>query len=416
VTLLWIVLRSLRQHALSSGVTVLVCALASGLVLSVFSLERQARSAFTADVGFDGVLGARGSKLQLVLNAVFHLETSPGNIPWSLYQEIKNTPGVEFAVPYAVGDNYGGYRIVGTSEELFERWTYGDGKKLEVGPGEVFFDPTLREAVVGAQAAKGTGLELGSAFKPVHGFSADSTFVHETVYRVVGVLEPTGTPLDRVIFIPIEGIFRMDGHVLRGTGDDYKPDAAEEIPDEHKEVSAVLLKLSSPRRARMLSERYNVQGDAATLAAPISLVLVEIFDKLGRAVLVLRAVAFLVVIEGALAILAALWNTMNERRREFAILRALGARRRTVFGAIVLEATAIAVIGAALGYLLYGLVGLAAAEYLRTEVGVLLEVFAWQPVFALVLPGAALLGAVAGVLPAVRAYSTEVATNLRPTT
>lgn len=415
MTLLWIVLRSLRQHALSSGVTVLVCALASGLVLSVFSLERQARNAFTADVGFDGVLGARGSKLQLVLNAVFHLETSPGNIPWSLYQEVKNTPGVELAVPYAVGDNYAGYRIVGTSEELFERWTYGDGQKLEVGPGEVFFDPTLREAVLGSQAAKGTGLRLGSVFQPVHGFSADSTFVHETDYRVVGVLEPTGTPLDRVIFIPIEGIFRMDGHVLRGTGDDYVPDVTEEIPDEHKEVSAVLLKLSSPRRARMLSERYNRQGDAATLAAPISTVLVEIFDKLGRAVLVLRAVAFLVVIEGALAILAALWNTMNERRREFAILRALGARRRTVFGAIVLEATAIAVIGAALGYLLYGLVGLAAAEYLRTEVGVLLEVFAWQPVFAYVLPGAAILGAVAGLLPAVRAYATEVATNLRPT-
>lgn len=415
MTLLWIVLRSLRQHALSSGVTVLVCALASGLVLSVFSLERQARNAFTADVGFDGVLGARGSQLQLVLNAVFHLETSPGNIPWSLYQEIKNTPGVELAVPYAVGDNYGGYRIVGTTNELFDEWTFGEGKSLQVGPGQVFFDPDRREAVLGSQAAKGTRLELGSVFQPVHGFSASGTFVHQTDYRVVGVLEPTGTPLDRVIFIPIEGIFRMDGHVLRGTGEDYVPDMELEIPDEHKEVSSVLLKLSNMRRARTLSEQYNRQGDVATLAAPIAMVMTEIFDKLGRAVLILRAVAFLVVIEGALAILAALWNTMNERRREFAILRALGARRRTVFSAIVLEATAIAVVGATLGYLLYGLVGLAAAEYLRTEVGILLEVFAWQPVFALVLPGAALLGAIAGLLPAIRAYSTEVATNLRPT-
>lgn len=414
MTLLWIVGRSLRQHALSSFVTVLVCALASGLVLSVFSLERQARSAFTADVGFDGVLGARGSELQLVLNAVFHLETSPGNIPWSLYEEFANTPGVDLAVPYAVGDNYGGYRLVGTTDTLFEEWTYGDGKKLEVAPGHVFFDPALREAVVGSQAAKGTGLALGDVFQPVHGFSADGTFVHDTDYRVVGVLEPTGTPLDRVIFIPIEGIFRMDGHVLRGGGEDFVPDPTAQIPDEHKEVSAVLLKLSSNRRARTLAEQVNRQGDVATLAAPISTVMVEIFDKLGRAVLVLRAVAFLVVIEGALAILAALWNTMNERRREFAILRALGARRRTVFSAIVLEATAIALIGAALGYLLYGLVGLAAAEYLRTEVGVLLEVFAWQPIFAWVLPASAVLGAVAGLLPAVRAYSTEVASNLRP--
>jgi putative ABC transport system permease protein len=415
MTLLWIVGRSLRQHALSSVVTVLVCALASGLVLSVFSLERQARAAFTSDVGFDAVLGARGSELQLVLNAVFHLETSPGNIPWTLYEEIAATPGVELAVPYAVGDNYAGFRLVGTSDTLFNEWTFGDDKSLAVVAPGTFFDSTRAEAVVGSQAARATGLKLGSTFEPIHGFSADSQYVHQTTYTVVGVLEPTGTPIDRVIFIPIEGIFRMDGHVLRGTGEDYRPDATTEIPDEHKEVSAVLMKLSSPRRARTLSEQINRQGTVATLAAPISGVMADIFDKLGRAVDVLRAVAFLVIFEGALSILAALWNTMNERRREFAILRALGARRRTVFSAIVLEASAIAVIGAALGYLLYGLVGLAAAAYLKNEVGVLLEVFVWQPVFAWVLPGAALLGIAAGILPAARAYATEVAENLRPT-
>jgi putative ABC transport system permease protein len=114
-----IVLRSMRQHLLSTVVTVLSAALASGLVMSVFTVAEQSKSAFTGgDIGYDAVLGAKGSELQLVLNTVFHLETSPGNIPWSLYQEIKARPVVRYAIPYALGDNLYGYRIVGTTEEI----------------------------------------------------------------------------------------------------------------------------------------------------------------------------------------------------------------------------------------------------------------------------------------------------------
>ena len=120
-----IVRRSLRQHALSTFITVMSTALASGLVMAVFAVSQQSRAAFAGGpVGFDAVLGARGSALQLVLNTVFHLETSPGNLPWSLYEEMKADGRVKLAIPYAVGDNYRGYRIVGTTEEIFTEFEY----------------------------------------------------------------------------------------------------------------------------------------------------------------------------------------------------------------------------------------------------------------------------------------------------
>src|SRR5438874_9834876 len=126
--LILIVFRSLRQHALSTVVTVLSVALACGLVMAVFSVKQQTHDAFTGgQAGFDAVLGARGSQLQLVLNTVFHLETSPGNIPWSMYTAIAAHPRVTLAIPYAVGDNYKGYRIVGTTPEIFTKFRYRSG-------------------------------------------------------------------------------------------------------------------------------------------------------------------------------------------------------------------------------------------------------------------------------------------------
>ncbi|MCI0482332.1 MAG: ABC transporter permease [Candidatus Dadabacteria bacterium] len=214
-----IVRKSLVQHKLSTVVTVLSLALAAGLVMSVFSIRNETYDAFTGGpVGFDAVLGARGSQLQLVLNTVFHLETSPGNIPWEMYQAVKRNPNVVRAVPYAVGDNYRGFRIVGTDGQLFADLEYRKGDKFKVLPGGRFFDPLKREAVVGSYAADKTGLKVGSKFNPFHGLVFDERTRHAEEYTVVGVLEPTNTPSDRVIWIPIEEFYRMSGHVLRGGG------------------------------------------------------------------------------------------------------------------------------------------------------------------------------------------------------
>src|SRR5262245_31675647 len=155
MTLPLIVYRSLRQHALSTLVTAGGIALACGLMLCVWMVKTQSQAAFTqTTTGFDAVLGARGSKLQLVLNAIFHLEASPGNLAWADYEMIKRHPMVKVAIPLAVGDNLRGFRIAGTLPELFENVEYAPGKKFAVQPGGKIFAVDAKEAVVGSFAAE----------------------------------------------------------------------------------------------------------------------------------------------------------------------------------------------------------------------------------------------------------------------
>lgn len=413
--ILLLIRRSLRQHLLSTVITVLSIALACGLTMAIFGIERQAREAFIGGrIGWDAVLGARGSPLQLVLNSVYFVEASPGNIPWAMYQHIKhNVPGVRLAVPYAMGDNYLGYRIIGTTIEMFDEYRDRDGVPFRVASGRIF-DPGYMEAVVGSFVAARTGLRVGDEFQPYHGLDFTPGTEHSERYTVVGILEPTNTPSDRVIWIPIEGVFRIEGHVLRGTGAAYVPQPGVPIPDKHKEVSAVMLQLASPTVGWSLDQTVNRQGTAATLAHPIGAVMADLFEKLGWANRVLRIVAYLVLGVSIAAVLASIYNTMNERRREIAILRALGARRLTVCAAVVGEAAAIGLLGAIASLPVYAVITGMAARIAREQTGVLLETTRIHPALWAVPAGAVLLAALAGVVPAIRAYRVDVAENLAP--
>ena len=410
-----LVRRSLQQHALSTIVTVLSVALASGLVMAVFAIKAQTYHAFTGGpIGFDAVLGARGSQLQLILNTIFHLETSPGNLSWEMYQTIATDPRVELAIPYAVGDSYEGFRIVGTTEEIFSRFEYQRGRRFQPQAGGRVFTAGQREAVLGSYVAQQTGLQVGATFQPIHGVLNDPRLKHKEQYTVVGVLEPTNSPSDRVIWIPLEGIYRMSGHVLRGTGQSFRAQEGEEIAAAHKEVSAVMLKLRDPQAGFQLDQQINKQGKVATLAWPIGRVMGELFDKLGWVNRVLELVAYLVIAVAAGSILASIYNSINERRREFAILRALGANRRTVFTAIVLEAAAITALGTLLGYAAYAAILFVTRIIVKAQTGVVLEAFRFDRILfitPLLMIG---IGALAGMIPAIKAYRTDVAEHLTP--
>jgi len=402
MTLLAIVRKSLRQHALSTAVTSLSIALAGGLLMSVWAIKAQSQQTFTQITGgFDAVLGARSSKLQLVLNAVFHLEASPANISWKDYEDIKNNPSVSHAIPIAMGDNYHGYRIVGTQTNLFTDVEFAAGRKFRVeAPGRIF-DPGLKEAVIGSFAARKLGLKRGDRFFPYHGLYFNEKEQHTNdQYVVVGVLEPSNTPADRVVWIPLAGVQNMTGH------------AAETATD----VSAVLVKLRSPMAGRTLELLYNRQGDRLTFAWPIGATMGELLNKISWFDRVLALIAYLVALVAAGSILASIYNSMNERRRQIAILRALGARRATIFCTVVLEAVAIAVLGMMAAFALYGGITSAVAAVIRAQTGVVIDPFVWNPVLVLAPLGMIALGALAGVVPAIKAYRTDVAEHLSPTT
>ncbi len=274
------------------------------------------------------------------------------------------------------------------------------------------------------------GLKVGDIFKPFHGLNFDEKAQHEEEFKVSGILAPTNTPNDRVIWIPIECMYRMKGHTIKQRIDisdtsknplitqkvvDTEPKAGEEIPEEFKEVSAVMIKFKNSTMGAMnMSQQVNVQGKEATLAWPIAQSLNELFNKIGWIDKVLELVAYLVVLVSAGSILASIYNTMNERRREFAILRALGARRGTVFGAIVAEAAAIAGLGSIFGFVVHAAILTGAAYVIRKNTGVVLDVFQYNAVLWLAPLGMTVLGAISGILPALKAYGTDVASNLTP--
>lgn len=399
MTLFRLVWRSLRQHALSSCVTATGVALAGGLMMAVWGLREQAQVAFTQMTGgVDAVLGARGAKLQLVLNSLFHLDESAGNLSWADYEAVRKHPQVQAAVPIGVGDSYRGFRVVGTLPSYFTDLEPSPGQRYRVrAPGRLF-DPLAREAVVGSYVAERLNLKRGDSFHPSHGVLEDGT-AHNEDYLVVGILEPANTPADRVIWIPLEGIQNMSGHDARNATD----------------VSAVLLRFRSGAAAGFAMDRQiNKEGTRLTLAWPLGRILVQLFDKVAWLDRVLALVAWLVAMVASAAILASLHNAMNERRRELGILRTLGARRRTVFALVTAEGATVAALGALGSYVVYGAILTAAGAILRHQVGVVLNTWAWNNVL-LWAPGAlVLLGALAGAIPAVKAYRLEVAEALAP--
>jgi putative ABC transport system permease protein len=399
MTLPLIIYRSLRQHALSTVITAGSIALASGLLMCVWMVKTQSQAAFTqTTTGFDAVLGARGSKLQLVLNAIFHLEASPGNLPYADYEQIKRNPAVKTAIPIAVGDNLRGYRLVGTLPELFETVEYAPGKKYTLEPGGRIFDPDAKEAVAGSFAADRLGLKVGDTFHPFHGLVYDEKNQHAETYVVTGVLKPTNTPVDRVIWIPLHGLQTMSGHDPRAATD----------------VSAVLLQLRAPTAGFMMDMLYNKQGNRLTFAYPVGAIIAELFQKISWFDQVLTLVAYLVALVAAGSVLASIYNSMSARQRDLAILRALGAKRRTIFGAVVAEAACIGALGAAAGFAVYFALFAGVAGIIRTQTGVVLDIFARHPVLWICPLGMIALCALGGVVPAFKAYRTPVAETLAP--
>jgi putative ABC transport system permease protein len=399
MTLLLIVYRSLRQHAFSTVITALSLALAGGLLMTVWMVRAEAQRSFLqTTTAFDAVLGARGSKLQLVLNAIFHLEASPGNLSWQDYEMIRRNPAVKVAIPIAVGDNLKGYRIVGTIPELFTDVDYAPGKTYVVAEGGRLFSPDAKEAVVGSFAAGRLGLRVGDTFHPFHGLAYDPSNQHPDLFTVVGILRPSSTPLDRVVLIPIKGVQTMTGHDPRAATD----------------ISAVLIKFRSGTAGFMLDMMINKQGNRLTLAYPVSGILADLFSKISWFDQVLALVAYLVALVAAASVLASIYNSMNARKRDIAILRALGARRGLVFGAVVAESACIGAMGAVAGFAVYAVLFAVVARIIRAQTGVVLTLAELNWVLAVAPGGLIALCALGGVVPAAKAYRIPVAENLAP--
>jgi putative ABC transport system permease protein len=393
--------RGIKQFIFSSLIASLSIAMAGGLFLSTWKIKEGAQKSFKlSSSGFDAVLGARGSKLQLILNAIFHLEASPGNLDWEQYELIKNTRGVKEAYPLAVGDNYMGFRIVGTIPSLLTEHEWRKDSQYELNRGGRVFSESNKEAVVGSFVSSRLGLKVGDTFHPYHGLTFNESSKHDDIYVVVGILNATGTPADKVIWVPIKGIQHMDGHAT----------------EYANSVSAVLVKFKGIAAGMELSMKYNRQGNQATLAWPIARTLAEFFKRLVWFEEILKAIAYLIALMSSLIILATLRNSMNERKRDFAILRCLGASRSFVTQVVLGQSLIIAFMGALGSFLIYFITSSLASYFIRKETGVMLEPFtldfnAWYVFISIIF-----LGLVSGIPAAISAYRVDISKNLQHTT
>ena len=293
------------------------------------------------------------------------------------------------AIPLAVGDNYYGYRIVGTQTNLFEGTGLSSGRSFTAG---------YREALLGSFAAQKLRLKVGDSFQPYHGLIFNPEDQHEESYVVVGILEPSNTPSDRVIWIPLEGVQNMKGH---------DPNAAADI-------SAVLVKLRTPIAGQRLDTLYNKRGDRLTFAWPIGTIMAQLFNKISWFDRVLAMVAYLVALVATGSILASIYNSMNERRRDFAICARSEHVGKRSFPRSFWNPPSSPPSGCSSPWESTFLITMLAAEVIRTQTGVVLHAFAWHPVLVIAPLAMIAAAALAGIIPALKAYQTDVASNLSP--
>jgi putative ABC transport system permease protein len=372
-------------------------------------LREETRKRFEEEgQSFDVVVGAKGSPLQLVLSALYFMDVPTGNIKLADYEALKKHEDVEAAFPICLGDTYHGYRIVGTIPNLFDyTWTNASTdevhKPFRMAQGRVF-DKAF-EAVVGSAVARSEALRIGDQFTGAHGFIqlpeglADEH--KEFPYTVVGILEPSGSPNDRAIFCAMDSVWNVHGH-----------HDEEGSKDASSEVTAVLISLGTPGLRFQFVEYVNDNLNAmATI--PINQIANLYMNVLGTAKSVLLVVGYLVVVISAISILIGLYLSILQRKRDLAIMRALGASAFEIVGSVLIEAFLVTVLGVVTGWILGNGVSWGIGLYLRQRYGLGISVFGVPTseefaAFATV----ALVGLIAGVLPAWQAYRTDVARDL----
>ncbi|MGD0464165.1 MAG: ABC transporter permease [Tepidisphaeraceae bacterium] len=472
-----LVFKQMRQRALSTWLTTLSVMLGVGLAVAIMVLGRESESLFGQnDYGYDAIIGKKGSKLQLVLNTIYHLDVSPGNIPFSQYTNLLKPPAgipappdnyykyVKLAVPTVVGDTLNGqYRIVGTLPKLFgyddhgnplpsdEVMDYRPDQKLEIAEGRVFAGNKF-EAIVGSEIPRLTKQGIGTTFQATHGITipGQPPDIHMQVWTVVGVLAPTHTAIDRVVFIPLLSFYTIAEHgagliaqaKLRA-GDapvtfdpdsdsdqphpvdangiqhfsNYDLDTKEQtiklkLPPEIWAVSAILVQSRGGDTEAALE--YDLNNSTDVMAVNPASVMRDFFNTfLSPTRKLLLLICSLVTIVAAVGILVSIYNSVSARLKEIAILRALGAKRKTVLTLICLEAGFIAAFGSVLGLLVGHGVNAAGAWYMLHNYGESLGYDVWE-LFneGIYVIAVIVLAIIAGLVPAMKAYRTPVATNL----
>jgi putative ABC transport system permease protein len=423
-----IVRRSLRSRMFSTCVTAVTVAVAVGLMLVLLSMRDAGQQAFNRGSGNMHLLVSRDSSpLVSVLNGIYYANAPRAPIPWDKYEQLAGAFPLEFAIPTQLGDSYRGFPVLATTPEFFTAFEPNPDEPWVFAAGRAFDKPF--EVVVGATAARETGLRVGSELFLTHGIpqsrqlgQQDAMAPHEHrefIYTVVGVLVATGSAHDRALFTDLNSAWVIHAHDRRKNADaSVRTTSVDDLIESDRLITGIYIRVATRPGQQVTASLQTVfdqlrRDTSIVVAQPVQQInaLFAIVSNIDQ---VFIAMAAVVMISSAISIMLALYNSLEQRRRQIAVLRVLGCSRPRIFGLLVTEATVIGLLGAGLGVVLAVAGAFAAAAALKEAIGLVVT-----PVFGLeltlaVVTGAVLLAAAAGVIPAINAYRAPVADNLKP--
>lgn len=399
--------RSLWNRRISVLLTLISIAISVSLLLGVEYIRKEAKSSFMNTIsGTDLVVGARSGQVQLLLYSVFRIGNATNNIGWDTYQHYVKHDQIAWTIPLSLGDSHKGYRVLGTNQDYFKHYRYAYQQPLSFAQGQPF--EGVYDAVLGAEVAKRLGYTLGTQIILAHGANGASFSEHKNKpFSVAGILKPTGTPIDRTVHVSLEGIEAIHLDWQSGApvpGFNISAEKAARMNLEPETITAFLAGLKNRSATFRLQREINQYKQEPLLAAVPGVALAELWQAIGQFEIVLRIITIFVLIAGLLGMLTTLLSTLNERRREMAILRAVGAYPRYIFMLFLLEALFIVVMGCLLGCALVFAGVQFAQPWVIAEYG--LHLNTWIPGWSdgLMLLLVTVLAVIFSTLPALIAY------------
>lgn len=403
--ILHLAIKSLLARATTVGMTILAIGLSVALFLGVEKVRTGAKASFSDTIsGTDLIIGARSGSVQLLLYSVFRIGNATNNLTWSSYQEIAGRPEIAWIVPISLGDSHKQFRVMGTTPEFFSRYKYRSDQSLKFSSGKIMSD--LFDTVLGADVAASLKYEVGDPIIVAHGL-ASFTEHKDQPFQVSGILKKTGTPVDRTVIVSLRAIEAIHVDWQGGSqiqGQKTPIDAIRKMELQPKAVTAALVGIENRLKVFSLQRAINNYPREPLLAILPGVALQELWQIIGIAEVALIGVSAMVVVTALLGMMAMIFSSLNERRREMAIFRAMGARPLVIFGMLIFEASMIAISGAILGFAL-AYIGLYFARPIVDSAFGL-----WLPSAAPTLNEFSLIAAVVAasiivsLLPAIRAY------------
>lgn len=436
--LLRLALRSAWSRRATLVLMLAAIALSSLLLLGVERLQAAARASFAQSIaGTDLVVGARTSPVQLMLTSVLRLGATTHTMSWTAAQWLAAQPGVAWTIPISLGDSHRGFPVVGTTPAYFEHFRYGESRKLQFASGRPFADaggsaPSddgvrsaaadplagVFDTVLGAEVAQRLRLTVGSRITLAHGSGEGIVAEHgDKPFTVVGVLQPTGTPVDRSVHVGLRGLEAIHVEWQGGVpvpGVSLSPEMLRKFDLTPQSVTAMLVGLKNRAAVFGLQRNVNAYRDEALVGVLPGVALSELWELVGVGQRYVQAISALVVVVGLAGLVAVMLASLNERRRELAVLRSVGARPRDIFALLAIEGIGVAAAGALLGWLLVSVAILFVGPAAQARYGLTLTLVAPSAREFALLAGVIAIGAVVSVVPGLRAYRLSLADGLTP--